>query len=133
MVKKTEWCPQHGYPLPCDKCGLQTQDERILITLATMGCKQVNPDNPSRVAVSITSMYDLLKASEKFLHDFDELMIGAGKAKKEGVLHPTDLVHKVEKLIGELHMWTTMARSKIGAVFGLMLISAMMAHFINWQ
>jgi hypothetical protein len=20
--KETEWCPQHGYPLPCNKCGL---------------------------------------------------------------------------------------------------------------
>ena len=22
VVKDSEWCPQHGYPLPCDKCGL---------------------------------------------------------------------------------------------------------------
>ncbi len=22
MAKETKWCPQHGYPLPCDKCGL---------------------------------------------------------------------------------------------------------------
>lgn len=21
-AKDTKWCPQHGYPLPCDKCGL---------------------------------------------------------------------------------------------------------------
>ena len=20
--KNTQWCPQHGYPLPCAKCGL---------------------------------------------------------------------------------------------------------------
>ena len=92
------------------------QDEEILITLATIGCKNVNPDNPSRVAVSITSLYDALKASEKFIHDFDELMIGAGKAKKEGVLHPTDLVHKVKILISELNMYTTLARNKIGHI-----------------
>ncbi len=23
----TKWCPQHGYPLPCDKCGLEDYDE----------------------------------------------------------------------------------------------------------
>ena len=30
MVHKTEWCPQHGYPLPCAKCGLSelTEHER---------------------------------------------------------------------------------------------------------
>lgn len=22
MVKETKWCPQHGYQLPCAKCGL---------------------------------------------------------------------------------------------------------------
>jgi hypothetical protein len=21
-AKEIKWCPQHGYPLPCDKCGL---------------------------------------------------------------------------------------------------------------
>jgi len=21
-AKDIQWCPQHGYPLPCDKCGL---------------------------------------------------------------------------------------------------------------
>ena len=21
-AKDTKWCPQHGYPLPCDKCGM---------------------------------------------------------------------------------------------------------------
>ncbi len=21
-AKDSKWCPQHGYPLPCDKCGL---------------------------------------------------------------------------------------------------------------
>ena len=21
-AKDIKWCPQHGYPLPCDKCGL---------------------------------------------------------------------------------------------------------------
>ena len=21
-MKSKEWCPQHGYPLPCDKCGM---------------------------------------------------------------------------------------------------------------
>ncbi len=21
-AKDVKWCPQHGYPLPCDKCGM---------------------------------------------------------------------------------------------------------------
>ena len=21
-AKDIKWCPQHGYPLPCDKCGM---------------------------------------------------------------------------------------------------------------
>jgi len=22
MMEDIKWCPQHGYPLPCDKCGM---------------------------------------------------------------------------------------------------------------
>lgn len=25
--EKVKWCPQHGYPLPCDKCGMPKPDE----------------------------------------------------------------------------------------------------------
>ena len=25
--KDSEWCPQHGYPLPCVKCNGMTKDE----------------------------------------------------------------------------------------------------------
>ena len=31
-AKDTKWCPQHGYPLPCDKCGMpltQLQQDEI--------------------------------------------------------------------------------------------------------
>ena len=90
-------------------------DEELDKTLALQGCKNINPDNPGRVAVSITYLYNVLKASEKFIHDFTELMIWAGKAKKEG-LHPTDMVHTVEKQIAELNMWTKLARSQIGDI-----------------
>lgn len=25
-AKKVKWCPQHGYPLPCAKCGLGLEE-----------------------------------------------------------------------------------------------------------
>ena len=28
-MKQTEWCPQHGYPLPCDKCGLGVREATL--------------------------------------------------------------------------------------------------------
>ena len=31
-AKDAKWCPQHGYPLPCNKCGMpltQLQQEEI--------------------------------------------------------------------------------------------------------
>ncbi len=27
MSGKAKWCPQHGYPEPCDKCSGFTQEE----------------------------------------------------------------------------------------------------------
>uniref|UniRef100_A0A6M3JK07 Uncharacterized protein n=1 Tax=viral metagenome TaxID=1070528 RepID=A0A6M3JK07_9ZZZZ len=37
---KKEWCPQHGYPLPCAKCGLGEYAEGVkeMIELVN-GCK----------------------------------------------------------------------------------------------
>lgn len=28
---ETKWCPQHGYPLPCPKCGMPNPDESELL------------------------------------------------------------------------------------------------------
>jgi hypothetical protein len=28
-VKETKWCPQHGYPIPCNKCGLGEYERGI--------------------------------------------------------------------------------------------------------
>jgi hypothetical protein len=66
--------------------------------------------------VSITALVDLLNATEKYLKDFDEAMVMAGKMKKEGTLHPTDMLHKVEKLQTELYMWAHIARQRLGDI-----------------
>jgi len=42
-MKSKEWCPQHGYPLPCDKCGMplsQPQQKEIYETGRKAGYKQ---------------------------------------------------------------------------------------------
>ena len=42
-MEDIKWCPQHGYPLPCDKCGMPSKtlkeliDERILDLEITAG------------------------------------------------------------------------------------------------
>jgi len=30
--KEVQWCPQHGYPLPCDKCGYSTIPDDLMLT-----------------------------------------------------------------------------------------------------
>ena len=29
-IEGVKWCPQHGYPLPCDKCGMPKPSGRLL-------------------------------------------------------------------------------------------------------
>jgi len=113
-IADIKYCPVHGTLLPCKDCNDQERDNSINYILAVTACERIKPDNPGRVAVSITALHDVLKASQKFVHDFDEFMIGVGKAKKEGLVYPTDMVHRVEKMISELIMYNTMARLKIG-------------------
>jgi len=31
MMGDDKWCPQHGYPLPCDKCGMPSKTQKELI------------------------------------------------------------------------------------------------------
>ena len=30
-MEDSKWCPQHGYPLPCDKCGMPSKTLKELI------------------------------------------------------------------------------------------------------
>lgn len=42
--KDAKWCPQHGYPLPCDKCGMplaQPLFSELLLKLTKQGRKEV--------------------------------------------------------------------------------------------
>ncbi len=93
---------------------MSTEYEQKLITdLARIGCERVNPENPLRVAVSVGYLVDLLLAVERYLPRFDEAMIGAGKAKKEG-LDTSGTVKKIQELQTELGMYATLARLKLG-------------------
>ena len=90
----------------------QIEDDKLLVELVKNSCKSARID-PLRLSVSITSLIDLLKAVENYMARFDELMIGAGKMKKEG-LGTTGLVGKAQDLQTELLMYATLARSRIG-------------------
>jgi hypothetical protein len=115
-ITDIKYCPIHGTSLPCKECSPQEKDNAINYIMAVSSCERINPSNAGRVAVSITALYDVLKATEKYLVDFEQTMVGAGIAKKRGELHPTDLTHRVEKLQTELYMWVMIARQKIGDI-----------------
>ncbi len=43
-AKDIKWCPQHGYPLPCDKCGYplsQLDQKQIFESGRKSGIKEV--------------------------------------------------------------------------------------------
>jgi hypothetical protein len=109
-----KYCPFHGDALPCKTCQGAEHDALVDMSLAYIACQQVNKANSGRVAASITHLYHTLEASEKFLHDFQETMVGAGKAKKEGILQAGDTIKDINKQIAELSMHVYLARSKIG-------------------
>ena len=89
-------------------------EKALLCQLAVIGCEKVCPDNPLRVAASVSYLVDLLVAVEHYLDRFDRLMMGAGQAKKEGM--PTlGTASKVSELHSELQMWASLARMKLGA------------------
>lgn len=89
-----------------------TQEDRLILELTKISCQSAKVD-PARASVSISYLVDLLNAVEKYLARFDELMIGAGKMKKEG-LDTTGLIPKVQELQTELHMYALLARSRVG-------------------
>lgn len=79
--------------------------------LINIACKFRGYDIPAqRAAAHFGKLLDVLEAAEKHISEFETLMINCGKAKKEGVLHPTDYVHKVEKLFQELDLYVYRAR-----------------------
>ncbi len=102
--------PQEINPAKCRECG--KRESRLNLELLRISCETAKVD-PVRGAVSINYLVDLLNAVEKYLYRFDEAMIGAGKAKKEG-LDTTSLVARIQDLQGDLGMYATIARSKLG-------------------
>jgi len=111
-VEDIKFCPLHGYPLPCHKCGYDERDEVVNLMLFENACEHSGV-NSGKAAIAFTSMLDVLNAVEKYLVAFDEIMIGAGKAKKEG-LHTTGLVSRVQDIQTELQMYAQLARMKLG-------------------
>ena len=47
----TNWCPQHGYPIPCDKCGYDEPEDviEVIKSIANedpcVGCKKKEEDD----------------------------------------------------------------------------------------
>lgn len=94
----------------CREC--DNRETRLNLELLRISSESAKVD-PMRAAISITYLVDLLNAVERYLNRFDEVMIGAGKAKKEG-LDTTGLVEKIQDMQAELSMYATLAKSKIG-------------------
>ena len=111
-VDDIKFCPLHGYPLPCNKCGYGEREETINLILFENACEHSGID-AAKAAISFTFLVDLLKSVENYLYQFDEIMIGAGKAKKEG-LNTEGLIRRVQDIQTELTMYAQLARIRLG-------------------
>uniref|UniRef100_A0A6H1ZWI5 Uncharacterized protein n=1 Tax=viral metagenome TaxID=1070528 RepID=A0A6H1ZWI5_9ZZZZ len=81
------------------------EEKQLLIDLAVIGCEKVNPDNPLRVAVSVSSLVDVLIAAEKYLAEYDKIMRSPASLKRGA---------DIATIQNEFEMYVTIARLKLG-------------------
>jgi hypothetical protein len=60
-AKEIKWCPQHGYPLPCDKCGLG-----LFEAGKQAGIKEVLDGLEDYLAFNMPMMWEQLKTSSSW-------------------------------------------------------------------
>jgi len=80
--EETKWCPAHGYPLPCDKCGLRAVAREEIREGLLSKIKSIR--NWSQSGVDPLSAEDDTGDILKYLHDNDVVI----KGESLGVSHP---------------------------------------------
>ena len=72
-MEAKEWCPQHGYPIPCDKCGLGEYERGL-----QQGRKEVvDWVERNSVTAPLSKDYpiELVQISDKLWQDFKKEMV----------------------------------------------------------
>ncbi len=85
----------------------KVEEDKLLIDLAIIGCKKINPDNPLRVAVSVACLVDVLVAAERYLAEYEAIMYQPASYKRGG---------DIAEIQNRFEAFVEIARGKLGGI-----------------
>jgi len=128
-MNEQEWCPQHGYPLPCDKCGYQGEkpQQQSVPTEGLLTIQEVESawsksrwgsDIPNFEELTSILNSELAKVSASFSAQLAEAL----KTQKAHILAEVDKAGLTDEALHKIHNCDDVCESECNLCSGCTLI-----------